>query len=222
MLKLEDIQALGHNTEEVLPQVFMIHDFITRPELDLLFDEVTSYTQEEWDFHYLNEMRGNALQKFGRDDIENLKEEGLLEITENWADKNISVANHEIVEQLYFRSQPIFDLVGGVDVTGFIVFQRLYEDTELISHFDQYSDKLVQWAAVLYINDDYNGGELFFPRFDGSSLKPAAGTLMVFPGTAQYEHGVHPVKEGPIRYVIPAFIKSQHPGGAMAGWGDFG
>jgi hypothetical protein len=218
----EDIEALGFEVEEVLPQVFMLPNFVSTDELDQLFKEAASYTQEEWDFHYLNEMRRNALQKFGRDDIDNLKAEGLLEITENWADKNISVQSSDIVQQLYERSTKIFDLVGGVDVTGFIVFQRLYEDTSLVSHFDQYSDKLVEWAAVLYINDDYTGGELFFPKFDNFSLKPAAGTLMIFPGTEQYEHGVHPVGKGPIRYVIPAFIKSSHPDGAMAGWGNFG
>lgn len=222
MLNLEGIQNLGWNVEEVLPQVFMIYDFIDQADVAALMNEAQSYTEEDWNFRYLNEMRVHALAKFGRDDIENLKAEGLLEITENWADKNMSVNNPELLESLYEKAQPIFDLEGGIDVTGFLVFQRLYEGTQLKAHFDQYSDKLVQWAAVLYINDDYTEGELFFPKFDNFSLRPPPGALVIFPGTEQYEHGVHPVGPGPVRYVLPAFIKTHHPDGAMAGWGDFG
>lgn len=222
MLKIEDLKNLGHDVDEVLPQVFMIRNFVSQAELDLLFEEAASYTEEDWNFRYLNEMRRHALEKFGTDDLQSLVDQGLLEVTDDFADKNMAVANRDMLDKLYERSQKIFDLIGGIDVTGFLVFQRLYEGTQLKSHFDQYSDKLVQWAAVLYINDDYTGGELFFPKFNDFSLKPAAGSLVIFPGTEQYEHGVRPVGPGPVRYVIPAFIKTHHPDGAMAGWGDFG
>jgi len=125
------------------------------------------------------------------------------------------------MQTLHRRCEEIFNKVGGLDVTGFIVFQRLYAGTELISHFDKYSDKLVEYAAVLYLNNDYNGGELFFPKFD-YEIKPEPGTLIIFPSTEQFEHGVRPVKEGPVRYVIPVFIKANHPDGSMAGWANFG
>lgn len=222
MLKLEEVRNLGWDAEEVLPQVFMIRDFIDQADVAALMNEAQSYTEEDWNFRYINEMKKHALDKFGTDDLQSLVDQGLLEVTDDFADKNMSVQNHDILEKLYERSQPIFDLIGGIDVTGFLVFQRLYEGTQLKSHFDQYSDKLVQWAAVLYINDDYTEGELFFPKFDNFSLRPPPGALVIFPGTQQYEHGVHPVGPGPVRYVLPAFIKTHHPDGAMAGWGDFG
>ena len=56
------------------------------------------------------------------------------------------------------------------------------------------------------MNNDYNGGEFIFPEKD-FELVPEPGSLLIFPGTKDFEHGVNPVKDGPIRYVMPGFIK---------------
>jgi len=220
-LTLEDIQGLGFDVEEILPRVFKIRNFLSKQEVDQVLAEVTSYTEEQWRFRYMQEMKRSCLEKFGRDDIEALVEEGLLEVTWNFADKNCGYHNEEFRETLRLRAQQMFDIVGGIQLNGFLVVHRLYEGTDLKSHYDQYSDKLIEYAAVLYINDDYTDGELFFPKFD-FKLRPEPGTLMVFPGTEEYEHGVHPVGPGPVRYNLPTFIKRQHPDGDMAGWASFG
>lgn len=59
-------------------------------------------------------------------------------------------------------------------------------------------------AAVLYLNDDYGGGEIYFPNL-GLQLKPRPGTLVVFPGTLKYLHGVRPVTSG-MRHTLAAFL----------------
>lgn len=220
-LNRDDINRAGFWVEPLKPRIFLIPDFATQEELAALRAEIQTFNEDDWSRRYLDEMRKNALQKFGRDDIDNLVEEGLLEVTDTWADKNISVGLEGLVETFHKRASRIFDQVGPLDVTGFTVYQRMYDGSELKSHYDQYSDKLVEYAAVLYINDDYNGGEIFFEKF-GVEFKPPAGSLIIFPGTEKYEHGVRPVKPGPVRYVIPTFIKTAHPDGAMSGWGDFG
>jgi hypothetical protein len=221
IFELDKIKNLGFDVEELAPRVFKILNFVTSEELQELYIEASSYSQEEWEFRYLDEMRKNSREKFGRDDLDNLKAEGLLEITDNFADKNISMNNQELQNKMLQRSEKIFSLVPNLLSGDFSVFQRLYAGTELTSHFDQYSDKLVEYAAVLYINDDYSGGELFFPKLD-LKVKPEPGSLILFPGTELYEHGVRPVKDGPVRYVIPVFIKSKHSDGSMAGWANFG
>jgi hypothetical protein len=222
MISLDNIRSLGYDAEELAPRVFCISNFARPDQVRELLEEAAAYTQEEWNYHYLNEMRKNCLAKFGRDDIENLKKEGLIEVTASWEDKNIIVKNQAVVTDLNDRSKQIFSEVEDLGVTGFYTFQRLYEGTELVAHFDKYSDKLVEYAAVLYLNDDYTEGELFFPKLGLDKIRPTPGDLLVFPGTAEFEHGVHPVGPGPVRYVIPTFIKTRHPDGAMAGWGDFG
>ena len=65
-------------------------------------------------------------------------------------------------------------------------------------------------AGLFYINDDYEGGELYFPN-QGVQFKPKAGAAYFFPGDMDYIHGVTEIKSG-IRYVCPFFwtIKSHN------------
>jgi hypothetical protein len=58
-------------------------------------------------------------------------------------------------------------------------------------------------AGLFYLNDDYDGGELYFP-IQGLEFKPKAGGAYFFPGDKNYIHGVKEIKSG-IRYVIPFF-----------------
>ena len=58
-------------------------------------------------------------------------------------------------------------------------------------------------AGLFYLNDDYEGGELYFPQHN-TEFKPKAGAAYFFPGDKNYLHGVKEIKSG-IRYVIPFF-----------------
>jgi hypothetical protein len=58
-------------------------------------------------------------------------------------------------------------------------------------------------AGLFYLNDDYEGGELYFPN-QGIQFKPKRGAAYFFPGDMNYIHGVTEVKSG-IRYVSPFF-----------------
>jgi hypothetical protein len=58
-------------------------------------------------------------------------------------------------------------------------------------------------AGLFYFNDDYEGGELYFPQH-GIEFKPKAGAAYFFPGDRFYTHGVRPVKSGN-RFTSPFF-----------------
>ena len=58
-------------------------------------------------------------------------------------------------------------------------------------------------AGLFYLNDDYEGGELYFPN-QGIQFKPKPGGAYFFPGDMNYVHGVTRIESG-IRYVIPFF-----------------
>tara|TARA_R110000782_G_scaffold32586_3_gene79329 strand:- start:2041 stop:2727 length:687 start_codon:yes stop_codon:yes gene_type:complete len=58
-------------------------------------------------------------------------------------------------------------------------------------------------AGLFYINNDYEGGELYFPE-QGIQFKPKAGSAYFFPGDMNYIHGVSEIVSG-IRYVCPFF-----------------
>lgn len=50
-------------------------------------------------------------------------------------------------------------------------------------------------SAVMYLNDDYSGGEIKFTRH-GLQFKPEAGDLVIFPSNFVYEHSSEPITEG--------------------------
>lgn len=58
-------------------------------------------------------------------------------------------------------------------------------------------------ASLFYINDDYEGGELYFPK-QNIKIKPKSGSAYFFPGDMNYIHGVTEIKNG-IRYTCPFF-----------------
>lgn len=58
-------------------------------------------------------------------------------------------------------------------------------------------------AGLFYLNDDYEGGELYFP-LQGIEFKPKPGGAYFFPGDRNFIHGVREITSG-IRYVIPFF-----------------
>lgn len=58
-------------------------------------------------------------------------------------------------------------------------------------------------GTVFYLNDDYEGGELFFP-IQNIRFKPKPRAGYCFPGDKNYIHGVTPVTKG-CRYTAPFF-----------------
>ena len=82
----------------------------------------------------------------------------------------------------------------------------MQEGVQLKSHTDQHTDPSIKYAAILYLNDDYADGTLFFKNKD-IDLRPKPRDLLVFPGNEEYEHGVRFVGAGPVRYVLVRFVK---------------
>lgn len=60
-------------------------------------------------------------------------------------------------------------------------------------------------SMVFYMNDEYEGGELLFPR-QRVMLKPAAGTLVLFPSGFDYPHTAVPVQKGTKYSVVSWFF----------------
>jgi hypothetical protein len=53
----------------------------------------------------------------------------------------------------------------------------------------------LKYSLVCYLNDDYEGGEIYFKNQD-IKIKPKAGSLVFFPSTHPYLHESLPVKSG--------------------------
>lgn len=199
----------GYEVEEPIDNVFVIKNFLKEDELNLIIKYIESLSQKDWEEEYYNSVKLFCLEKFGTDDVELLIKENKFEITQNWNDKNVSLHNNDEMKSISDKLiQRIFNFLK--DYPDYIpkgpgAIQRQYSGVPLTAHFDQYTDQSISHAAIIYINDNYLDGELYFPN-KNFKIKPKAKSLVIFPGTEEYMHGVYAPGEGPTRYVLPGFI----------------
>lgn len=82
-----------------------------------------------------------------------------------------------------------------------ISISKYYAGSGMGPHTD--SGPIAHISAVLYLNDEYVGGELAFPNHN-ITVKPTAGSIIVFPSTEPYVHDPRNVVTGE-KYISPAF-----------------
>lgn len=58
-------------------------------------------------------------------------------------------------------------------------------------------------SILLYLNEDYTGGEIIFTK-ESISIKPKKNTLIIFPSSEDFSHSAEPVISG-IKYVVVGF-----------------
>jgi hypothetical protein len=87
----------------------------------------------------------------------------------------------------------------GINVVYYEAFNFVKyegEGTHFRIHADHGPSYNCTVSAVIYINDDYKGGELQFPRLDNYTHTPRVGDIAIFPSNYIYEHSSLPIKEG--------------------------
>ncbi len=158
----------------------MVRDFISEDEQAELLALGEMADQEKWESHYMENTKKFALKKFGTDDIESLVRDGKYEITSNWVDKVLKIEDNIISKVLTERLSDLFEELDHLEVNGVGILQRQYEGVPLKAHVDNHTDPSLEYASVIYVNDDYVDGEVFFTN-KGVKLKPPARALLLFP-----------------------------------------
>jgi predicted 2-oxoglutarate/Fe(II)-dependent dioxygenase YbiX len=80
-----------------------------------------------------------------------------------------------------------------------------YDQGEYVEvHSDHGYNHICVLSCVGYINDDYEGGELFFDKLN-LKIKPKAGDLYLYPSTYLYSHASLPITSG-TKYAIVTFM----------------
>lgn len=205
----ESFEKNNFKCTDIDDEILLVEDFLSKEELASLWDIIHTRPEEDWSIEYVKNLKRFCLEKFGRDDVDNLVAEGKFEITKNWNDKNLQITEYEVTGTIHSRVNSLVkELDDTLELGGFGTMQRMQEKVQLKSHTDQHTDPSIRYATILYLNDDYVDGELFFEHLD-IELKPKPGSLLIFPGTEKYEHGVRFVGDGPIRYVIVGFIREK-------------
>lgn len=190
-----------------------LENFMTEKEIDFLEKAAKSLTIWDVTQSHVNE-NGTVVY-----DSDYWKDRVATQPTLDKNDPSIS----PIIAGLFQRLKPIVEEFYNVVVepTGTTIvkwlpgqFQNPHADKELHdgpdaglpNDFPNYD-----LSSLFYLNDDYEGGELYFPLQD-VKFKPKKGAAYFFPGDKNYIHGVTEIKNG-LRFTCPFFWEiKEHTG----------
>jgi hypothetical protein len=113
---------------------------------------------------------------------------------------NLFFENFDPIEKDYMRTYGIATVWH--DQYGILKYGK---DQFFTNHIDDHQDFHRRISTIYYLNDNYLGGEINFPRF-GIIFKPKANEMIIFPSTYVYNHSVSPVTEGE-RYAVVSWLR---------------
>lgn len=125
-------------------------------------------------------------------------------------DKLISEESRSILKSAHLRILDLAKNFYGVDLE----FLSPDEGQSIVKwptgfsmeeHIDDFAYFHYHIASLIYINDNYEGGEIRFPDHN-FTIKPNSGTLIMFPGNKNYAHEVLEVTSGE-RYSSALWLK---------------
>lgn len=106
----------------------------------------------------------------------------------------------KIFETARLNCMSYYDVELGNDFLSQYLLTKWSKGSKMQPHVDTDAQKHQHIVCMYYINDDYEGGEIFFPDHD-LKIKPKANSLVVFPGNENYPHQVLEVLDG-FRYTF--------------------
>ena len=152
--------------------------FITKKESELLLNIAQSANEEDW-------FNGNP--------------------EDSWYGKFLLIGNNNVLSGIHSKIQSIFDSSWKVNKIDRI--QRFNYDLPTIGrHSDEIGHPEIRYGAIVYLNDNYLGGEIVYPDLN-IEIKPKAQSLILHPGGV--DHFVNPIKSKNTRYMLTTFI--HHP-----------
>lgn len=172
----KNFEKIGNNKENIK----VINDFLSLEECKIVIDSLNSREYVEHDLQV--------------DDKNNPKIK-----RKSYMGLDIAYTQQEKVKKVLEDSYGVEVISGSAHVAKWEPGQKL----EL--HVDDLGrTSYNHMAALIYLNDDYEGGEIEFPTHD-LSFKLPAGSLIMFPGNANYPHEVKPIISG-YRYTMPLWF----------------
>jgi hypothetical protein len=192
-------------------------------------DETVQSVIPEWGFWFSNTQDGHSFgskKDFNLDALDQLDSPRADDV--RWVVSQISGAVEKVARAFYADHGE----EGEPNISPFAGMMKYRPGCSMGAHFDaQAGDESIKWSIVVYVNDNYDGGELSFiirpydlrnpknshlrplddvddPRnveLVDFTIKPKAGQALIFPSTHPYKHQVHTMKSGD-KYMFPGFI----------------
>lgn len=179
---------------ELFKNIFVIYDFITEEECDILLNECLQSKDSDW--QEINYAHADSIKQGSElyEKYQNYKKQ--------WDKTSMTSANINILENIRNRCHDFLD--KDLNITDEIFrIKKFTKSRSLDVHHDDAGDFSLRHGLVIYLNDDYDGGEIYYPEFN-FQYKPVARSLIIHPANKQYRHGIRQVSRND-RYSISCF-----------------
>ena len=212
------------------PKITIVEDFLSQEECDY-FLRVKDYSEElwgldfqlnypkehethedlwpsilQWDGMCVNITRKDFYSRYDLDgDILDSLASRIKDIVADTFNPNIKIEQYLINRWRLGRGQaPHLDYFDSTEEGH--DYEMLAMNNLPKAYLDTFEEKFQtkHYSSLVYLNEDYLGGELYFPQYPDIMIKPKPGTLILFSGNENTLHGVKEVDQG-IRYTISIF-----------------
>ncbi len=180
-----------------MPFPILINDFLNRDEVNYLL-QYSQNSQELYNSHQSScefwDKRCIYFHSIPSKKVQDLVFELTIEMRE-------IIKSHSIISTNLYAEYP--------------QFVKWEPGWELTPHCDNcepdgITPNATPWRShggVIYLNDDFEGGEIFYPKLN-IEIKPEPGMMVIHPAGLEYLHGIKKVTEG-IRHTISVFFTYQ-------------
>ena len=162
-------------------EIVLLKEFSTKEQAKVLYDYFAS-------MYYAAEEKDDSLKR------PDLKDE-VMSIMKELESKYIKTAT----ELLDFPVEPKFSTLNN--------YVYWNPGKRMLPHYDNLGgdhSAPVMYGCVFYLNDNFEGGELWYPN-QGVEYVPEAGDMIIHPGSREYSHGVRDIISG-LRISAGSFI----------------
>lgn len=191
MLKL--VMASYYGNTEIL-----IHeDFMTEEQAEYLISVAENQAKSKWTMDLIESQEGDNY------DFWNGKSVFLEHI--DGLDINVIIDLETRARIIYESFYP--ELADKVRQSSIFCINKFKAGDSMPVHTDRGpnpNNNDIVHGMVIYLNDNYEGGEIHYPE-QQLSIKPKARSLVIHPATHPYDHGVLPVIRGS-RYALTLFV----------------
>lgn len=206
----------NHNRDfkELDNGIIVIENFLQSEEMNQLSMLIENMTPEQIAqykmYKQYEKFKGYCEQFLNRTDYENVLREGVV----HGGLDNFSAADSiPVPPVIVTRIQNLINTYfkGDFMIKHFNEMQflpTLNNENYMTEHLDMMDNVYASFGMVYYANDDYEGGELYFP-VKNIVMKPKKNSLVIFDASSKDSvHGVKEVTSGK-RYAIPSFVWMQ-------------
>lgn len=173
---VENFEKIGNNKDNIK----VVNNFLSLEECKMIIDSLNSKEYIEHDLQIDDKNNPTIKRKsYMGLDVAGMQQKKVQEVLEKSYDVKVTPGSAHVA-----KWEPGQKLELHVDDLGRTSYNHM--------------------ASLIYLNDDYEGGEIEFPTH-GLSLKLSAGSLIMFPGNVNYPHEVKPIISGH-RYTMPIWF----------------